>query len=736
MAAKPPSTQATRRHLKKSLFMDHVLIPQLELLVHNNLVSLDSTTLDGDSTELNARNTDIELRSPSHRTRQKTFRPNFGPPLQALEDSASRPPCSSPAPRTVQTATTFQEPVHSASLMFVNPNPDLRTPTIGHDAYHPGLKFNITLFTSMINTAYRAWNQNWALTNAVTDCINTVYRLPSVQSSDKLSAFKNRELLCRCVLKMAIKKYKAIVDLLPPPDSPPLVKPFAGCGLQPYTPSRARELSETISEGFATKDVSPTPGPSTWRPFSTMPLASSPLPPSSPTPAGLSVRPRRTGYTISKQGVEGEEYEGDWEEEEDKAEEETLPPPPFPKRCGEEREELSPPPKICTKDTEQCLSSQQEQEQDIPPPLPPSKLTKGKGKGRHLSPVQEEEDNDGNDSDSEERHPHQPAQHSPPDSHLPMLLVHAIPNPPLLPKNLQTKAESQVEVLNSVHLHLGMKKGQVTRKDHTRKTEARLAVESFDQTLREIAQKAGHSEVALKNAMGLTMKNPRNHNMWNIYQHFATAEDGLNMQKDEGQSAAEFTAILRDVYQRTLDLPERERDEVLAGLWKYYDSKMATHVAGFISRAQMTYKTYQLSVFGWVVDPWKSHLWLTGDLCPDDNIKQMKWGDNFADLCYKHQVTLVNWPKGTRIPGFPGKSNGLSEIMKLPLNILKCIVKDRINYWKSQLKDLTKQADAMSLYEDDSLDEEDNLSVTSISLDEDQLIRFVAWTDGDMLTLG
>ncbi|KIK54696.1 hypothetical protein GYMLUDRAFT_249222 [Collybiopsis luxurians FD-317 M1] len=256
--------------------------------------------------------------------------------------------------------------------------------------------------------------------------------------------------------------------------------------------------------------------------------------------------------------------------------------------------------------------------------------------------------------------------------------------------------------------------------------EARLVVELFDQTLQEIAQKAGHSEVALKNAMGLTVKNPCNHNMWNIYQHFATAEDGLNMQKDEGQSAAEFTAILCNAYQRTLDLQEKERDEVLAGLQKYYDMKMATHVAGiraeglseakllkftkgFISRAQMTYKTYQLSVFGWAVDPWKSHLWLTGDLCPDNNIKQMKWGDNFVDLCYKHQVTLMNWPKGTQIPGF--------------------LVKDHVNYWKSQSKDLAKQADAMPLYEDDSVDEEDNLSVTSIPLDEDQLVNFVAWTD-------
>ncbi|KIK64509.1 hypothetical protein GYMLUDRAFT_241060 [Collybiopsis luxurians FD-317 M1] len=504
---------------------------------------------------------------------------------------------------------------------------------------------------------------------------------------------------------MAIKKYKAIVDLLPPPDSPPLVKPFAGHGLRPYTPSRARELSETILEGFATKDVSPTPGPLTWHLFSTMPLASSPLPPSSPTPAGLSVQPRQTGYTISKQGVEGEEYEGDWEEEEDEAEEETLPPPPFPKRCvktngqrlppvqqGEEREELSPPLKICTKDTEQHLSSQQEQEQDIPPPLPPSKLTKGKGKGRCLSPVQEDND-DGDDSDSEERHPRRPAQHSPPRQPPPNASGSRNPkstNTPKEPSNQSGESSGgsqQCPPTSGDKERSSDEEGSHPEnsdrhqgKFHTETLqEACLVVESFDQTLREIAQKAGHSEVALKNAMGLTVKNPHNHNMWNIYQHFAMAEDGLNMQKDEGQSTAEFTAILCNAYQRTPDLLERERDKVLAGLQKYYDSKMATHVAGiraeglseakllkfakgFISRvhapfARMTYETYQLSVFGWAVDP------------------------------------------------------------------------DRVNYWKSQSKDLAKQADAMSLYEDDSLDEEDNLSMTSILLDEDQLVHFVAWTD-------
>ncbi|KIK64879.1 hypothetical protein GYMLUDRAFT_240818 [Collybiopsis luxurians FD-317 M1] len=69
----------------------------------------------------------------------------------------------------------------------------------------------------------------------------------------------------------------------------------------------------------------------------------------------------------------------------------------------------------------------------------------------------------------------------------------------------------------------------------------------------------------------------------------------------------------------------------------------------------------------------------------------------------------MNWPKGTQIPGF--------------------LVKDCVNYWKSQLKDLTKQANAMPLYEDDSMDKEDNLSVTSILLNEDQLVHFVAWMD-------
>ncbi|KIK64883.1 hypothetical protein GYMLUDRAFT_240822 [Collybiopsis luxurians FD-317 M1] len=75
------------------------------------------------------------------------------------------------------------------------------------------------------------------------------------------------------------------------------------------------------------------------------------------------------------------------------------------------------------------------------------------------------------------------------------------------------------------------------------------------------------------------------------------AEDGLNMQKDEGQSAVEFTAILHDAYQRTLDLLEKERDKVLASLQKYYDTKMATHVTRFISRVHAPFVSFLDSVF-------------------------------------------------------------------------------------------------------------------------------------------
>ncbi|KIK54583.1 hypothetical protein GYMLUDRAFT_249308 [Collybiopsis luxurians FD-317 M1] len=117
------------------------------------------------------------------------------------------------------------------------------------------------------------------------------------------------------------------------------------------------------------------------------------------------------------------------------------------------------------------------------------------------------------------------------------------------------------------------------------------------------------------------------------------------------------------------------------------------------------------------------------ELHPDADIKQMQWGDNFADLCYRHQVTLVNWPKGVRIPGFPGEQNGLSEVLKLPLDILKCIVKDRIDFWKSQLKILAKIADPVPLYEDDSSDKASDEDTGSVPLNEEDLVQFVSWDD-------
>ncbi|KIK54582.1 hypothetical protein GYMLUDRAFT_249307 [Collybiopsis luxurians FD-317 M1] len=96
--------------------------------------------------------------------------------------------------------------------------------------------------------------------------------------------------------------------------------------------------------------------------------------------------------------------------------------------------------------------------------------------------------------------------------------------------------------------------------------EAHHAAESFDQALQKIAQKAGHSEAALRRAISLNVKTPHNCNMWNIFQHYATAEDGLKIQKEEGQSIAEFMTILCDAYQRILDRPDEEKEPVLMQL--------------------------------------------------------------------------------------------------------------------------------------------------------------------------
>jgi hypothetical protein len=44
---------------------------------------------------------------------------------------------------------------------------------------------------------------------------------------------------------------------------------------------------------------------------------------------------------------------------------------------------------------------------------------------------------------------------------------------------------------------------------------------------------------------------------------------------------------------------------------------------------------------------------------------------------------------------------------------------------------IVKQADAMLLYEDNSLGEEDKLSATSIPHDKDELIHFISWMDSE-----
>ncbi|KIK64443.1 hypothetical protein GYMLUDRAFT_240985 [Collybiopsis luxurians FD-317 M1] len=513
------------------------------------------------------------------------------------------------------------------------------------------------------------------------------------------------------------------------------------CSCSDVSPSQLLFLQR-----FASDDISPTPGPSTLPHLPPFPMGSSPLPPSSPTPA----EPLHHLDPQSK----GEVFDNnDSDEEEDDLED----PPSWPtyssaKVLGRRR----------------GLPPVLEEEEAIDPVLTQmSAKLRGKQKAIELSSpgewTNEDDDRKGQvnfdvngDNDGYEEGPSQKS-------------AKDFKAGSTESQSTTQQADRDSDNSEDIKSHWG--KFQVEDI-----CEAHCAAEPFNQALQKMAQKAGHSEAALRRAISLNVRTPHNRNLWNIFQHYATAEDRLKIQKEEGQLITKFMTILCDAYQRILDCPDEEKEPVLMQLQNYYDNKMADHVAGlraeglseakllkytkgFMNRAQMTYETYQLCVFGWAVDPvsgravqWggnplfkgmktsnttvmrlqcadygamihMQHMWLGQEgvlplekqhlidkylkkrvwiwsvakeiflilLCelhPDADIKQMQWGDNFADLCYRHQVTLVNWPKGVCIPGFP-----------------------------------------VPLYEDDSSDKASDEDTGSVPLDEEDLVRFVSWDD-------
>lgn len=99
----------------------------------------------------------------------------------------------------------------------------------------------------------------------------------------------------------------------------------------------------------------------------------------------------------------------------------------------------------------------------------------------------------------------------------------------------------------------------------------------------------------------------------------------------------------------------------------------------------------------------------------------MIWGTNFANICYRYKVRLVNWPLGIPVPGIP---EGLRDISKIPVTQLRAMVKDRVEFYQQEAKENARKADADDMFEDDSDDEAEGL------ISEWKLVRFVPWSDG------
>ncbi|KAJ3780959.1 hypothetical protein GGU10DRAFT_336749, partial [Lentinula aff. detonsa] len=144
--------------------------------------------------------------------------------------------------------------------------------------------------------------------------------------------------------------------------------------------------------------------------------------------------------------------------------------------------------------------------------------------------------------------------------------------------------------------------------------------ERYDSDIRDLARKAKKSEAAIRSAMGVMVKDPRSLNAWNVFQHYQRAEDGENYQREPGQSEAEYWGEIQRRYQELLALSEEEKDQTIAELIEWYNSKLDAYTAvecvqgvgknrlrnlakPFMDRARMVYETQELCVFGWAVDP-------------------------------------------------------------------------------------------------------------------------------------
>lgn len=97
----------------------------------------------------------------------------------------------------------------------------------------------------------------------------------------------------------------------------------------------------------------------------------------------------------------------------------------------------------------------------------------------------------------------------------------------------------------------------------------------------------------------------------------------------------------------------------------------------------------------------------------------MQWGPSFADLCYREQVKLINYPFGMKPIGTPKGIQGASNV---PAKFIKQIVRQYVECWEQEARELAKAAGKEEVDEE----EEDD----GARIDPEDLMQFVPWDEG------
>lgn len=120
--------------------------------------------------------------------------------------------------------------------------------------------------------------------------------------------------------------------------------------------------------------------------------------------------------------------------------------------------------------------------------------------------------------------------------------------------------------------------GKPGRLSKALRAEVKEARAQYHQKLRQLSQKSGKTMHALLVAAGDVVKDDRSLNVWNAWQHYAIAPDGLGWSKAEDQDDEAFNEEIRQAYLRINNDPEVK--ETKEGVLAWYRKKLAMQTQG------------------------------------------------------------------------------------------------------------------------------------------------------------